>query len=256
MSSREHHGSTFTFVLPYKVSTTCDSSDDPDELSDLIVREAANDMNDGDTNSGFFMFQPRTLGLLFSAGGPGRSQTSRPNGFGLSALDTRIGYPQDSFSFPSGNSMPKVICLIEDACSEVDVTETSPEPESSLMYSPECNNKISICKEHMKHDDENSQLKISNTNSCYSSQRCKDVLHMTKIRDPQEICQTQLKSERSSECTSNDSRDFPKATSKPKILLVEDNKINVMSARSMMKELGHGIFVVNNGVEAASDSQQ
>jgi signal transduction histidine kinase len=32
MSSQEHYGSTFTFVLPYKVSTTSDNSDDPDEL--------------------------------------------------------------------------------------------------------------------------------------------------------------------------------------------------------------------------------
>ncbi|GMP52117.1 hypothetical protein CsSME_00018064 [Camellia sinensis var. sinensis] len=37
---------------------------------------------------------------------------------------------------------------------------------------------------------------------------------------------------------------------KPKILLVEDNKINVMVTRSMMKQLGHTIDVVNNGVEA------
>ncbi|CAL5384508.1 unnamed protein product [Camellia sinensis] len=34
------------------------------------------------------------------------------------------------------------------------------------------------------------------------------------------------------------------------ILLVEDNKINVMVTRSMMKQLGHTIDVVNNGVEA------
>ncbi|KAI8009229.1 Histidine kinase 5 [Camellia lanceoleosa] len=37
---------------------------------------------------------------------------------------------------------------------------------------------------------------------------------------------------------------------KPKIFLVEDNKINTMVTRSMMKQLGHTIDVVNNGVEA------
>ncbi|KAI8020449.1 Histidine kinase 5 [Camellia lanceoleosa] len=41
---------------------------------------------------------------------------------------------------------------------------------------------------------------------------------------------------------------------KPKILLVEDNKINVMVTRSMMKQLGHTIDVVNNGVEACTCS--
>ncbi|KAK1370012.1 Sortase system response regulator [Heracleum sosnowskyi] len=250
VSSIEHHGSIFTFILPYKVSTICDSSDDPDELRDMIGHDAANDMNDDDTNYGFFKFEPRTLGPIFSASGPGRSQMLRPNGFGLSAINTRIGYPQDSSSFPSGNNTPKEICLIEDACSEVDVTETSPEPESSLMHSPECNNKISIGKEHAKHDDENIQLKISSINTCNSSQRPKDVLDMTKIRDPQVMHQMQPMSGRSSECTSNDSRDIPKAKSKPKILLVEDTRINVMVARSMMKQLGHEIVVVNNGVEA------
>ncbi|KAL8108760.1 hypothetical protein AgCh_025012 [Apium graveolens] len=250
VSSREHHGSVFTFILPYKVSTMCDSSDDPDEFRDMIGHDAANDMNDDDTNSGFFKFEPRTLGPIFSASGPGRSQMLRPNGFGLSAINTRIGYPQDSSSLPSGNNTPKDICLIEDACSEVDVTETSPEPESSLMYSPECNNKISIGKEHTTHNGENSQLKISNMNACNTSERCKDVLDMTKIRDPQATRQMQPMLERSSECTSNDSRDIPKATSKPKILLVEDTRINVIVARSMMKQLGHEIVVVNNGVEA------
>ncbi|CAL5361107.1 unnamed protein product [Camellia sinensis] len=42
---------------------------------------------------------------------------------------------------------------------------------------------------------------------------------------------------------------------KPKILLVEDNKINVMVTRSMMKQLGHTIDVVNNGVEAVRAAQ-
>ncbi|KAL3849246.1 hypothetical protein ACJIZ3_011128 [Penstemon smallii] len=43
VSSTEHHGSTFTFVLPYKVSSITDSSDD-------------------DLRSGVFTFQPLTLG--------------------------------------------------------------------------------------------------------------------------------------------------------------------------------------------------
>ncbi|KAG5048336.1 hypothetical protein JHK85_009439 [Glycine max] len=34
VSSKEHYGSTFTFILPYKVSIACDHSDDLDELSD------------------------------------------------------------------------------------------------------------------------------------------------------------------------------------------------------------------------------
>ena len=41
-----------------------------------------------------------------------------------------------------------------------------------------------------------------------------------------------------------------KETSQPKILLVEDNKINIMVAKSMMKQLGYTMDIANNGVEA------
>jgi hypothetical protein len=34
------------------------------------------------------------------------------------------------------------------------------------------------------------------------------------------------------------------------VLLVEDNKVNVMVAKSMVEQLGHSVCVVNNGLEA------
>ncbi|KAL0324000.1 UNVERIFIED_CONTAM: Histidine kinase [Sesamum calycinum] len=43
VSSKEHYGSTFTFILPYKVSLISDSSDDSDELSHMENQ----DPNDG-----------------------------------------------------------------------------------------------------------------------------------------------------------------------------------------------------------------
>lgn len=132
VSSREHPGSTFTFILPYKVSTLSDTSDDPDELSDMVDHDAATDINDDDTNSGFFQFQPRTLGTLFSSNGSGRTQKLTPNGFGISTLPGLNGYSQYSYSLPSGNITLKEMSSIEDACSEVDVTEAVSEPESSL----------------------------------------------------------------------------------------------------------------------------
>ncbi|KAI7988142.1 Histidine kinase 5 [Camellia lanceoleosa] len=54
--SQEHHGSTFTFILPYKVSPAADNSDDPDELSDMADHDAPDDANDDDTSFGFFQF--------------------------------------------------------------------------------------------------------------------------------------------------------------------------------------------------------
>ncbi|XP_045823633.1 histidine kinase 5-like [Trifolium pratense] len=61
VTSKEHCGSTFTFILPYKVSTTCDNSD-KDELSDV-------DNNDDDTTEGFFQFPPETLGSPYTSNG-------------------------------------------------------------------------------------------------------------------------------------------------------------------------------------------
>ncbi|CAL5384510.1 unnamed protein product [Camellia sinensis] len=49
VSRREHHGSTFTFILPYKVSPAADNSDDPDELSDMADYDASDDANDDNT---------------------------------------------------------------------------------------------------------------------------------------------------------------------------------------------------------------
>ena len=63
MSSKVRCGSTFTFVLPYKLSSNCDYSDDPDDLSEMADHDALLE----DETAGFFQFQPRTLGSLFSS---------------------------------------------------------------------------------------------------------------------------------------------------------------------------------------------
>ncbi|CAL5443704.1 unnamed protein product [Camellia sinensis] len=151
VSSREHHGSTFTFILPYKVSPAADNSDDPDELSDMANHDAPDDANDDDT--------------------------------------------KDSYSFPSSNIATKEVTSLEDACS-VDGANTSLEHESSMRDNPDSAKKIAVGSD--------------NEIQCHNKEN--DV---------------------------------------GKILLVEDNKINVMVTRSMMKQLGHTIDIVNNGVEAA-----
>jgi hypothetical protein len=40
------------------------------------------------------------------------------------------------------------------------------------------------------------------------------------------------------------------------VLLVEDNKVNIMVAKSMVEQLGHSVCVVNNGLEAIRAVQQ
>ncbi|CAL5335516.1 unnamed protein product [Camellia sinensis] len=187
VSSREHHGSTFTFILPYKVSPAADNSDDPDELSDMVDHDAPDDANDDDTSFGFFQFQPRTLGSLFTSSGPGKAK-KLSNNIAFNASYKLNGLLEDSYSFPSSNIATKKVTSLEDACS-VDGANTSLEYESSMRDNLDSAKKIAVGK-------------------------------------------------------------IPKSMFKPKILLVEDNKINVMVTQSMMKQLGHTIDVVNNGVEA------
>ncbi|GMQ08037.1 hypothetical protein CsSME_00051961 [Camellia sinensis var. sinensis] len=76
-----------------------------------------------------------------------------------------------------------------------------------------------------------------------------------KAIDSQEASEMWERTNRSTQCSPSNSPEIPKSMFKPKILLVEDNKINVMVTRSMMKQLGHTIDVVNNGVEAVRAAQ-
>ncbi|CAL5439394.1 unnamed protein product [Camellia sinensis] len=142
VSSREHHGSTFTFILPYKVSPAADNSDDPDELSDMADHDAPDDANDDDTSSGFFQFQPRTLGSLFASSGPGRAK-KLSNNIAFNASYKLNGLLEDSYSFPSSNIATKEATSLEDACS-VDGANKSLEHESSMRDIPDSAKKIVV----------------------------------------------------------------------------------------------------------------
>ncbi|EOY29253.1 Histidine kinase cytokinin receptor isoform 1 [Theobroma cacao] len=187
VSSRVHCGSTFTFILPYKVSLACDHSDDLDDLSDMPEHDAATD----DATAGFFQFQPRTLGSLFSSNGSSRTQKLMPHNIG----------------------------------------------------------------DRHHQNDANAQNKVSTTELSSCSEASREVDAKMKISEPQ-LSPKQEKSDTGSQCTSNSSREVSNLTSKPKILLVEDNKINVMVTQSMMKQIGHTIDVVNNGIEAVHAVQR
>lgn len=245
VSSRVNCGSTFTFVLPYKVSPMFDSSDDPDEISEMADHDAAIE----DETTGFFQFQPHTLGSLFSSNGSIRPQKFLPHNIGYTSSHKMNGFSEDSFSFPSNDVKSKETALVEDACSTAEVAETLSQPESSFSHSPEPDNENGVCRSQHCQDVTNSQFTNPNTESTSCSELSKEVGVSEKICDPQASCQAQGKSD-SSHCKSGSSPQEPKSKLKPKILLVEDNKINVMVTKSMMKQLGHTIDVVNNGVEA------
>ncbi|KAJ8555340.1 hypothetical protein K7X08_012836 [Anisodus acutangulus] len=237
VSSKEHYGSTFTFILPYRVSPVCDSSDDNEELSEMDNHDTSSEGNDDDINSGFFQFQPRTLGSLFSSHNSGRGTKLLANGFGFNTLNKTNGFPVNSHSFPLDSNTSRETGSVEDACSVADAVETSSEPESSFRHTLNSGNPSTSGRDQ-KINGVLDRRCLASTNS------------VTTNRDQGEITEKIEKSQRSSECSSSNGAKILKTTSKPKILLVEDNKILVMVTRSMMKQLGYGIDIVNNGVEA------
>ncbi|KAK6137146.1 hypothetical protein DH2020_029110 [Rehmannia glutinosa] len=238
VSSAEHYGSTFTFVLPYKVSSISDGSDDPDELSDMENQDVPDDGNDDDLHSGVFLFQPRTLGSLFSSQSSGRIQKLSPNSYGFNASHKLNGSLEDSAS-PCSNITYKEISSEEDEYSPAGAMETSSELElgSDILNSAEKNENMNG---HFHHD-------IHSSNSSITS-HIRNEISETNV--PSERYLTQAQTDRSSECSSSNSPETFKDEMKPKILLVEDNNINVMVTTSMMRQLGHNIDVVNNGAEA------
>ncbi|KAG4934151.1 hypothetical protein JHK87_048153 [Glycine soja] len=247
VTSKEHCGSTFTFILPYKVSTVCDDSDDPDELSDV-------DDNDDDTTEGFFQFQPRTLGSLFSSNGPTRPQNVLP---GFRSSHNFNGFSENSFSFLTTNIISKGTNSTEDASSViVDAPEMS-ESTGSSSHSPQTKHENVVNTNNQNQDKAHARLQ---NGSVDSSQHKEAMTLGTMSSEPQQTCQGQVKTDITSQSVIKSNKytssEVTKSTLGPKILLVEDNKINVMVTQSMMKRLGYGMDVVNNGVEAVRAVQR
>ncbi|XP_022874359.1 histidine kinase 5-like isoform X1 [Olea europaea var. sylvestris] len=65
LSNKEHCWSTFTFVLPFKVLSVYDSSNDLDEVSDMASHDVLDDANDDDLHPNIFLFPPRSFRRSF-----------------------------------------------------------------------------------------------------------------------------------------------------------------------------------------------
>ncbi|CAK7354112.1 unnamed protein product [Dovyalis caffra] len=120
----------------------------------------------------------------------------------------------------------------------------------SFSHSPECGNYNVVCRSKQFQDDTKSKIPNGTTNCNNHTESSKDLVLRANKGEPSGSCQEQEKSGVSSQCTSSSIPQEPESKPKPRILLVEDNKINVMVTKSMMKQLGHTTDVVNNGAEA------
>lgn len=254
VTSKENCGSTFTFILPYKVSTACDNSDDPDELSYV------ND-NEDDTTEGFFQFQPRTLGSLFTSNGSTRPQNILP---GYRIAHKFNGFPDNPYSNLSSNIISNGTNSLEDASSVIVDALDMPESTSSSSCSPETKHE-SLVNGNKENRDFKAHAMLQNCSANGNSSQYKEESREMNLArtssEPQQTCQGQGKEESTSQCVissscstsstiTSSSSEVTESTLKPNILLVEDNKINIMVTKSMMKQLGYSMDVVNNGVEA------
>ncbi|KAK4435711.1 Histidine kinase [Sesamum alatum] len=244
VSSKEHYGSTFTFILPYKVSLISDSSDDSDELSHMENEEFPNDGSDDDLHSGIFLFQPHTLASQRS----GRIPKLSPITYGLNATQNLNALLEDSSS-PSSGITYKESSSEEDAYSAAGPMEASSNLEVSPTHSLLSNNSCSAENNEQGHPDMNSHFHPYE-HSTSSSSVSENTNKTSETSVSQERYPTHEERDRASECSCSNNAEIPTAELKPKILLVEDNKINVMVTKSMMKQLGHNVDVVNNGAEA------
>ncbi|KNA08312.1 hypothetical protein SOVF_163730, partial [Spinacia oleracea] len=228
VSSKEHCGSTFTFVLPYRVSPESDDqSDDPDELPDASSHHDTTAADDH--TAGYFQFQPRTLSSSIS----GESRNHN-------LLQSNYGY----------NMMPDINPVSENFAS---VSPTPKELETEHTSPESCSRHSSGDNAAAETSGRNDQC-VRDERNVSENQRSLDMevgpnVSRGQLHEPQEVptiqtCDTTLQS------TASSKPEVDRAEEKPKILLVEDNKINVMVTTSMMKQLGHSIDVVNNGIEA------
>ncbi|XP_054818195.1 histidine kinase 5-like [Prosopis cineraria] len=240
VTSKEHCGSTFTFILPYKVSAICDHSDEPSDAED-------DDDASDDTTESFFQFQPPTLGSLFSSYGSSRTQKLLPQKIGCVTSRKLNGFPEISYSIPSNNIQLEGANSVEDASSVADDLAIS-ECACSSSHSPEIEN---------KNADTRNESQNGRGDSPYHAEVDQDRIATTTMLREQEASSSQERTGIASQCVSSSSTsEVAKPNLKPNILLVEDNKINVMVTQSMMKQLGHSIDVVNNGVEAVRAVQR
>ncbi|KAL0680820.1 hypothetical protein Bca4012_047667 [Brassica carinata] len=207
VTSQVNLGSTFTFILPYKVAASNDHSDDQDEFSDMVDHQPEPD----DSTEGYFQFKP-LLGSIYSNGGPVMGNNFLPHKAMLPSPVKLI----------NGNTGQSESVQVENGGYMDDTrleTGSGHCPESAHQY-----------------ENGNGRCPSKESESCSSSQASSEMESEFTVSSPREDVQTETE---------------VKETSKqPKILLVEDNKINIMVAKSMMKQLGYTFDIANNGVEA------
>ncbi|KAJ0962228.1 hypothetical protein J5N97_030056 [Dioscorea zingiberensis] len=257
VTSQERHGSTFTFVFPCKVWSKQEDSGDSDEAS-IPDHELMPDANNEEIN-GSFLFKPCALGTQFSSS---RSMVRKTKMFHSSTF-----VPLNSLSASQQESdlLSSIDCSTRDLASGECVSAVSDSPQTVLELGGLIQNSL----EHNIHSIESIKRKDerfegdsspgNHSTNFWKSQKCEmPSKWVANMADVTEIGELRLANNRpmhneeneNPQSISNGICELTKINTPPRILLVEDNKINIMVAQSMMKQLGHKMDVVNNGLEA------
>ncbi|MCL7050055.1 hypothetical protein MKW94_016128 [Papaver nudicaule] len=247
VTSTVHSGSTFTFLLPYKVSPEREPLDDFEDMDGHEV-VSLSDGNTDEIDSGVYLFEPRTLSSLFSSDGSS-SRTTKPstNKLGYNNMNKLNKFSQDTFAFNSKyNCTSRGVASLGDASSVTDAAEPFSQPKTSLEQETNSDNRNGSYRSDPCHSELNSPQQQNYATGSPRSERKwveTDKMHRKIMQDT-----GQRQDNDGGKC--NDSTELNKPNLKPKILLVEDSKINVLVANKMMKQLGHTLDIVNNGAEA------
>ncbi|KAG2613401.1 probable histidine kinase 1 [Panicum virgatum] len=215
--SRENEGSTFTFVLPCKIPVKEEHSDDPDE-----VHSSQNGFTNSDIE-GSFLFKPQMRTSLLSTG---VSVISNSKLFGAKLM---CYDPPD---------------ILDDRKPFSNGFTSKEQDFASCTSDAHQSNGASVRSTAEKQHDDEMVLELNSQAERVSSSQGDTVSvsgSSCQKTGPYKILEAESLHKKS-KCSP--------IGNKAKILLVEDNRVNIIVAKSMLEQLGHGIDIVNNGMQA------
>ncbi|KAF0902782.1 hypothetical protein E2562_019111 [Oryza meyeriana var. granulata] len=213
--SKENEGSTFSFILPCKIPVKEDHSDDPDDMP-----SSRGDFTTSDIE-GSFLFKPQARSYLLSSGVSVMNNTKLVGG--------NLMFYDPPNILEDRKLLSNGFALVEDnSANSASTTCQSNGPSARSTNEEQHDNAVVI--------DMNRQAEqVSSSRGDMAS------VSGPSIHEERESCKEKSLYKKS-KCSPS--------SNKAKILLVEDNKVNIMVAKSMLEQLGHGIDIVNNGLEA------
>ncbi|XP_062229440.1 probable histidine kinase 1 [Phragmites australis] len=217
--SKENEGSTFTFVLPCKIPVKEEHNDDSEEVHSSSYNVTTSDIE------GSFLFKPHMRTSLLSSG-VSMNNTKLFGGKLMCCDPPNILNDHKLFSngFTSTeqNFADCTPAIRQSNGPSVSVRSTAEEQHDNAMV-VELNSQAERVS-----SSRGDSVSVSGASFQEETRPCK-VLEKQSLH-------------KKSKCSPSGS--------KAKILLVEDNRVNIIVAKSMLEQLGHEIDIVNNGMEA------